>query len=99
MDRLPIIPHADFGKPDCCGCLYPIARGGQADIVCNECGTVVRTVATDDLTHTLDGMELAGDVATALCPHCGAVHLAPGFSRVIAFVCAECGHSVCVPDA
>jgi uncharacterized protein (DUF983 family) len=30
-------------------------------------------------------------VATARCPHCGAVQIAPGFEKVLAFVCARCG--------
>src|SRR5262245_12223690 len=38
------LPHSDFGDPDCCGCLNGIVRGDQADIVCSECGNVVRTV-------------------------------------------------------
>jgi len=39
-------------------------------------------------------MELRGEVASAICPHCGAVHLSPGFSRLIAFVCDGCGKAV-----
>src|ERR1035438_5793132 len=38
------LPHSDFGDPECCGCLNGVIRGDQADIVCNECGTVLRTV-------------------------------------------------------
>ena len=49
------LPHADFGDPDCCGCLNGIIRGDHADIVCNECDTVVHTVPTADLQKTFDG--------------------------------------------
>ena len=38
------LPHSDFGDPECCGCLNGVIRGDQADIICNECGTVLRTV-------------------------------------------------------
>ena len=37
--------------------------------------------AARDLQRTLKEMEIRGDVASAICPHCGAVHLAPGFSQ------------------
>ena len=52
------LPHADFGDPDCCGCLNGIIRGDHADIVCNECGMVVRTLAAGDLQKAFDQMEL-----------------------------------------
>jgi hypothetical protein len=32
---------------DCCGCLIVVERGDQADLTCNECGAVIRTVPTD----------------------------------------------------
>jgi hypothetical protein len=97
-ERGPIIPHSDFGDADCCGCLFGVSSGDQADIVCNECNVIVRTVPVADLARTLRDMELQGDVASAMCPHCGAVHLAPGFSKLIAFVCDECGETVRLSD-
>jgi uncharacterized protein (DUF983 family) len=39
-------------------------------------------------------MELTLDVTSAICPHCGAVNLFPGFARMLAFVCRECGKAV-----
>ena len=27
----PIIPHSDFGDPDCCGCLFGVVCGDEAD--------------------------------------------------------------------
>ena len=94
------IPHADFGAPHCCGCLKGVLHGdgGQADIICNECGLIVRTVSAADLERMLDEMELELDIATAQCPHCGAVHVAPGVSKLLAFVCDECGHGVTLAD-
>jgi hypothetical protein len=89
-----MLPPADFGDPDCCGCLNGITRGEQADLGCNECWAVVRTMAAAELERTIHEMELSLDVATARCPHCGAVHFAPGFSELYAFVCDGCGESV-----
>ena len=80
------ISHSDFGDPECCGCLNGIIERDRADIVCNECGAIVATVATGALRRTLDQMELTLDVATAICPHCGAVHMSSGLSKLIAFV-------------
>ena len=40
-------------------------------IRCNECNALIRTVPTTDLQRTLTEMELRGDVASAICPHCG----------------------------
>jgi DNA-directed RNA polymerase subunit RPC12/RpoP len=97
----PILPHSDFGDPDCCGTLWPLERPGQpgtADIICNECDAVVRTVPTADLQRTLDEMESTLEVASAKCPHCGAVNLFPGFTQMLAYVCTECGEPVKVSD-
>lgn len=88
------LPHQMFGDDDCCGCLNGIIRGDVADIECNECGVVVRTVSAADLARTLDEMEASLDVASAMCPHCGAVNLFPGFSEISAYVCRECGRGV-----
>ncbi|MBV9083630.1 MAG: hypothetical protein JOZ62_13200 [Acidobacteriaceae bacterium] len=88
------LPHADFGDADCCGCLNGIIIGDQAQIVCNECRAIIRTVAARELQQTLTEMELTLDVASAKCPHCGAVNLFPGFSQMLAFTCRECGEAV-----
>jgi hypothetical protein len=47
------LPHSDFVDPECCGCLNGVIRGEQADIVCNECGTVLRTVPAANVGQTL----------------------------------------------
>jgi DNA-directed RNA polymerase subunit RPC12/RpoP len=61
-------------------------RGGpsrhQAEFVCNECGAIVRTVPAETMQKI---MELSLEFATAQCPHCAAVNLAPGFSKLTAF--------------
>lgn len=85
------LPHSSFGNPDCCGCLNAFLRGDRAEIICNECEVVVRTVAIADLQRTLDEMELTLDLATVQCPHCGEVNLFPGLSKVLAFTCRSCG--------
>jgi len=89
-----ILPHAEFGDPECCGCLVPILGHGHADLVCNECALTVRTVSLADLRRVLDEMELSLDVASEICPKCGAANLFPGFSKMAAFTCSECGAGV-----
>jgi RNase P subunit RPR2 len=88
----------DFGDSECCGCLDAIFRGYDADITCNECGVVVRTVPVTDLERTLDGMELTLNVSSEMCPKCGRVNLFPGFSRMLVYICQGCGESISVPD-
>jgi hypothetical protein len=50
---LPIIPHEVATGADCCGCLIVRVRGEQADITCNECGAVVRTVPVERVSAAL----------------------------------------------
>ena len=50
--------HSDFGDPECCGCLNAVVHGDQADVVCNECGAILRSVPAADLRKTFDEMEL-----------------------------------------
>jgi hypothetical protein len=93
-----ILPDSSFGDPDCCGCLNAINRGDQADVVCNECDSVIRTVPSAELRQTLTEMELTLDVSSAACPQCGAVKLLPGFSKILAFTCERCGGVVKFSD-
>ncbi|HEY7303205.1 MAG TPA: hypothetical protein VH601_03775 [Bryobacteraceae bacterium] len=87
---LPILPSATglLRLPE----WHHSRRAGH--IVGNECWAVVRTVAAAELEQAIHEMELSLDVATAKCPHSGAVHLAPGFSELFAFVCDRCGEAV-----
>jgi hypothetical protein len=93
-----IIPHSSFGDPDCCGCLNPIVQGDHADIVCNECESIVRTVPSAELQKTLNEMELSLDMSTEMCPFCRSVNVLPGFSKVMTFTCRECGKLVRLSD-
>ncbi len=93
-----ILPHSSFGNPDCCGCLNGIIRGYQAEIVCNECETVVRSVPSTALRQTLTEMELTLDMSTEMCPNCRSVNVIPGFSKVMTFTCRECGKVVRLSD-
>jgi hypothetical protein len=92
--RETLLPHSSFGDPDCCGCLYGVRRGDHAEILCNECGVIVRTLPLDDLEKTFTEMELTLDVSSAMCPHCGSVYLLPGFSDMFIFTCRSCGRVV-----
>ena len=73
------LPHSDFGDPECCGCLNGVIRGDQADIVCNECGTVLRAVPAANVGQTLTELEITLEVASEMCPHCRSVNLFPCF--------------------
>src|SRR4051812_45535777 len=92
-----MLGHADWGDPDCCGIIVPLERDNVTDLKCTECGAVLKTIPTGEASAELDRMEAAGDVASAQCPHCGAVHLAPGLTTLLAFVCRECGEGVTNP--
>ena len=89
-----MLPHADFGYPECCGLLFGIERDGEADIVCNECGIVICTIPAADLRRTLDEMELTLNVCSEMCPKCGKVNLFSGLSHMAVYICRECGETI-----
>jgi hypothetical protein len=92
----PVVPHQLAGSADCCGCLIVEVRGTEADLICNECGAMVRTVPAADAKRVL--MEiLCVEICSATCPHCGALNTFPGFSSIEAYICSECGLGVSVP--
>src|SRR5262249_15612716 len=85
---LPIVPHLDWGDPACCGCLFIRMRGDQAEIVCNECGVVVRTVPAERAREVM--LEMMSVVISRVENHCsgawpgcllGSSILAPIFMR------------------
>lgn len=95
----PFLPHADFGGPDCGGCLTGVIDGDQATIECNECGAVIRILKAADLQRTLDEMELSLQMCTEMCPHCGKVSVFPGLTKMTAYTCPECGRDVELGDS
>ena len=94
-DRFPMIPHETLGA-DCCGCLYVRRDGDQADIVCNECSAVIRTLPAADVEAAMLALAETDTICSARCTHCGAVNTFPGFSAIEAFTCSECGEGVVV---
>ncbi len=67
--------------------------GDQADIVCNECAAVLRTVPVEQATSTM--VEIAsGEICSARCTSCGALNTYIGFSSIDALICSVCGESV-----
>jgi ribosomal protein S27E len=56
-----MLPHSAFGHRECRGCLNGIIAGHGADIVCDECGTVVRTVPEPQIEWALAQMQFAFD--------------------------------------
>ena len=51
------------------------------------------TMPLEEWQTAVDEMEVALPVAAAVCPHCGAMNLFPGFSQMLAFICRECGQA------
>ena len=93
-----LLPHSEFGDPDCCGCFIGVVKGDSATIECNECLAIIKTVPVSDLQRTFDEMELTLDVANEICPECGAANLFPGFSKMLAYTFRECGCGVKTDD-
>jgi hypothetical protein len=96
FDHLPIIPHEHVAKVECCGCLMARARDDQADILCNECGAIIRTVAVGEVLSAMLELARTDLICSATCTHCGALNAFPEVSSIIAFVCGECGEGVSV---
>ena len=62
LDALPIVPHEDIASVDCCGCLLVQVRGELAEILCNECGAVVRTVPITDIEAVMTELARTGAI-------------------------------------
>ena len=96
FDHLPIIPHEHVAEVKCCGCLMVRLREGQADILCNECGDVIRTVPVGEVDSTMMDLSKTDVICSDHCTHCGALNTFPHFSSIEAFICTECGEGVVV---
>jgi hypothetical protein len=88
-NELPIVPHED----GCCGCLIVVEFGDYANLVCNECGALIRTVPTDEAPKVLLRMAMDQGMCSATC---GALNTFPGFTGIEAYICRECGQGVSV---
>jgi hypothetical protein len=88
-----IVPHEDY-DPECCGCIFPVARGEMADLVCNECGAVVNTVPAVEAEQILLRMAMSGGICSEICPRCAEVNTFPGFTSMETYTCRHCGKGV-----
>jgi len=70
-------------------------RGDQADITCDECGSVVGTVLMERASAVMLEM-VSTAISSARCTHCGALNTFPAFSAIEEFTCSECGEGVVV---
>jgi hypothetical protein len=54
---LPVVPH-EVADPsvECDGCLIVKYRGDRADLICNECSALIRTVPADQVETALTEM-------------------------------------------
>ena len=65
-----LVPHSDYGDPECCGIIMAVEReDGQADLTCNDCGVVIRTVPGAVAESTLIEMALTAGFSAETCPH------------------------------
>jgi hypothetical protein len=94
-DRVPIIPHESLGA-DCCGCLFVRVHGNQANIICNECSAVIRTLPATAVEAVILEMAQTEVICSAVCTHCGAVNTFPAMSSIEAFICSKCAQGVVV---
>jgi ribosomal protein S27E len=60
-----LIPHSEFGAVNCCGCLAGMQVEELAEIVCNECGSLIAYVV-GDLRQALNELESRLALANAL---------------------------------
>jgi hypothetical protein len=67
----PLVPHSSHGDPECCGLFLPKERGDMADLVCNECGAVLCSVAFHEADAMLRQMAMEEGLCTEVCPMCG----------------------------
>jgi hypothetical protein len=88
------LPHRLFGNRDCPGFLLGIPDGTQANIACNQCGALVRTLLAPELQRAIDEMEKLVDLGTLVCPHCCTANQLVGCSRTIVYTCRQCGKQV-----
>ena len=69
---------------------------GHANIVCNECGALIRNVPTDEAPQILLRMVMDQGMCSATCEYCGLLNTFPGFTSIEAFICRESGEGVSV---
>jgi predicted RNA-binding Zn-ribbon protein involved in translation (DUF1610 family) len=88
-----IVPHAH-----CCGLITAVRRRAVADLLCNECGAILRTLPADTADDVLAQMAATDTVTSHTCPHCGGLNAFPGFSLMFAYVCRHCGQGVAIDE-
>jgi hypothetical protein len=94
-----LLPHSEFGNPQCPGLFFPSARGNVVDLMCNDCGFVLCTVPPADVERMQDELQAAvGGGNKAQCPRCGIVNRLPPFTEILAFTCRNCGEPLSPPD-
>ena len=84
---------------DCCGCIVTVTRGDVADLICNECNALIRTVPAGEAEQTLAQLASSDEICSARCSHCEALNVFPGFSSMEAFTCRECGEGMSIKRA
>ena len=77
-----IVPHADHSDPTCPGLILVFEHDEQAALMCNDCGTVFRTLRNEsEADHALARMAGTG-LAAETCPYCGHHKQFPRFTSM-----------------
>jgi DNA-directed RNA polymerase subunit RPC12/RpoP len=93
-----IVPHSDHGDVECCGLVMIDVRGDKADLQCNECGVILKTVSGAEAEQVLGEMEAAQPSCAERCPYCGHKNTFTGFTEMKVYTCRRCGRGVDVEE-
>ncbi len=71
-----------------------------SEFLCSTCFTILLTfqrVKALGTTKEAKASEMVGRaVCSETCPHCGALNTFPGWRRMLAYVCRDCGEGVAI---
>jgi predicted RNA-binding Zn-ribbon protein involved in translation (DUF1610 family) len=90
-----ILAHESLGGGKCCGCITALERGdGRSDLICNECGERIRTVASAQLEWELASLAEKVGYSVFPCAHCGALNVCTEIALADVLVCPRCGTDI-----
>jgi len=86
-----ILNHQSLGA-DCRGCVIALEReDGISDLICNDCGERIRTVASRDVGRELARLAETCGYSVYPCPRCGTLNICTEVALTDALVCPRCG--------
>jgi uncharacterized protein with PIN domain len=86
-----ILDHQSVGA-DCRGSIVALERGdGISDLICNDCGERIRTVASENVERELASLAETCGYNVYPCSHCGALNICSEVAFSHLLVCPRCG--------